>query len=324
MKKLGVLTSGGDSPGMNAAVRAVVRTAAYHGVEVIGIQRGYDGLIEGDFSSFKPGSVANILQRGGTILKSMRSNGFRTFEGRQKAYENLINENIEGLVVIGGDGTFTGANIFIDEFNFPIVGLPGTIDNDLVGTDFTIGYDTALNTVTDAVDKIRDTADSHNRLFVVEVMGKDAGFIALRAGIGCGAEAILYPESEEDRLELLVARMNSEHKRKKLSNIVVVAEGAKEGNAQTVGDILKEKCPGYDIRVVVLGHIQRGGSPTCMERVRASQMGLESVNSLIDGRKGEMIGIVNGKIEYTPFAKAIKNQEKIDQNLLQMIDILSI
>lgn len=324
MKKLGVLTSGGDSPGMNAAVRAVVRTAAFHGVEVIGIQRGYDGLIEGDFSSFKPGSVANILQRGGTILKSMRSDAFRFFEGREKAYQNLKLENIEGLVVIGGDGTFTGADIFNNEFNFPIVGLPGTIDNDLVGTDYTIGYDTALNTVIDAVDKIRDTADSHNRLFVVEVMGKDAGFIALRAGIGCGAEAILYPESEENRLELLIAKMNSEHKRKKLSNIVVVAEGAKEGNAQTVGDVLLKKCPGYDIRVVVLGHIQRGGSPTCMERVRASQMGLESVKSLIAGRRGEMIGIVNGEIEYTPFTKAIKNQEKIDQNLLQMIDILSI
>lgn len=324
MNKIGVLTSGGDSPGMNAAVRAVVRTAAYHGIEVVGVQRGYDGLIEGDFISFQPGSVANILQRGGTILKSMRSDGFRKKEGRVKAHENLKSSGIEGLVVIGGDGTFTGANIFIEEFGFPIVGLPGTIDNDLVGTDYTIGYDTALNTVIDAVDKIRDTADSHNRLFVVEVMGKDAGFIALRAGIGCGAEAILYPESEDDRLVPLIARMNSEDKRKKLSNIVIVAEGAKEGNAQTIGELLKEKCPGYDIRVVVLGHIQRGGSPTCMERVRASQMGLEAVESLKNGRKGEMIGVVNGNIAYTPFDKAIKNQEKIDNNLLQMIDILSI
>lgn len=324
MKKIGVLTSGGDSPGMNAAVRAVVRSAAYHGIEVVGVQRGYDGLIENDFVPFESSSVANILQRGGTILKSMRSDGFRLSKGRKQAYENLISAGIEGLVVIGGDGTFRGANIFIDEFDFPIVGLPGTIDNDLVGTDYTIGYDTALNTVIDAVDKIRDTADSHNRLFVVEVMGKDAGFIALRAGIGCGAEAILYPESSENRLNWLVARMNAEDKRKKLSNIVIVAEGAKEGNATTVGDILKNKCPGYDIRVVVLGHIQRGGSPTCMERVRASQMGLESVNSLKNGRSGEMIGIVNGDISYTPFSKAIKNQEKIDTNLLEMIDILSI
>lgn len=323
MKKIAVLTSGGDAPGMNAALRAVVRTAAFHNVEVVGIKRGYDGMIEGDFVELKASSVANILQRGGTILKSMRSEGFRTFEGRQKAYDNLISQGIEGLVVIGGDGTFTGANIFIKEFNFPIVGLAGTIDNDLAGTDFTIGYDTALNTVIDAVDKIRDTADSHNRLFVVEVMGKDAGFIALRAGIGCGAEAILYPESE-NTVDDLIAKMTDSSKRKKLSNIVVVAEGAKEGNAQEVSKILKEKCPLFDIRVVVLGHIQRGGSPTCMERVRASQVGVDAVKSLIEGRRGEMVGVVNSQISYTPFEKAIKNQEKIDPNLLEMIDILSI
>jgi 6-phosphofructokinase 1 len=324
MKKIGVLTSGGDSPGMNAAVRAVVRTAIYHEIQVVGVQRGFDGLIENEFVELKSGSVANILQRGGTILKSMRSDGFRTVEGRIKAYENIVKAGIEGLIVIGGDGTFTGANIFMGEFNFPIIGLPGTIDNDLVGTDFTIGYDTALNTVIDAVDKIRDTAESHNRLFVVEVMGKDAGFIALRAGIGCGAAAILYPESEEDRLEGLVLRMNSESKRKKLSNIVIVAEGAKEGDAQTVRNVLKKRCSGYDIRVVVLGHIQRGGSPSCMERVRASQMGFEAVNCLKNGRRGEMVGMVNDLVCYTPFSKAIKNQEKMDENLLKMIDILSI
>ena len=324
MKKIGVLTSGGDSPGMNAAVRAVVRTAAYYGIKVVGVQRGYDGLIENDFVEFQSGSVANILQRGGTILKSMRSEGFRKYEGRRIAFENINNSGIEGLIVIGGDGTFTGANIFMNEFNFPIIGLPGTIDNDLVGTDYTIGYDTALNTVIDAVDKIRDTAESHNRLFVVEVMGKDAGFIAMRTGIGCGAAAILYPESEGNRLEDLVSRMNSEGKRKKLSNIVIVAEGAKEGDAQTVGNVLRNECPGYDIRVVVLGHIQRGGSPSCMERVRASQMGFEAVNCLKNGRKGDMVGIVNDQVSYTPFSKAIKNQEKMDENLLKMIDILSI
>lgn len=323
MKKIGVLTSGGDAPGMNAAVRAVVRTAAYHDIEVVGIKRGYDGMIEDDFVKLKASSVANILQRGGTILKSMRSDGFRTKEGREKAHINLKASGIEGLVVIGGDGTFTGADIFINEFDFPIIGLPGTIDNDLVGTDFTIGYDTALNTVIDAVDKIRDTADSHNRLFVVEVMGKDAGFIALRAGIGCGAEAILYPESE-NTIDDLVTKMNNKSKRKKLSNIVIVSEGAKEGNAQEVGATLREKCPGYDIRVVVLGHIQRGGSPTCMERVRASQMGMEAVKSLMNGRRGEMVGIIDSKIAYTPFKKAIKNQEKIEANLLEMIDVLSI
>ena len=324
MKKIGVLTSGGDSPGMNAAVRAVVRTASFHGLEVVGVKRGYDGLIEADFVDLDAHSVANILQRGGTILKSMRSDGFRTIEGRKMAFKNLKAEGIQALVVIGGDGSFTGASIFIEEFDFPIVGLPGTIDNDLVGTDFTIGYDTALNTVVEAVDKIRDTADSHNRLFVVEVMGKDAGFIALRAGIGCGAEAILYPESEEDLLGAIVERMNSGGKRKTLSNIIIVAEGAKEGNAAEVAAELKEKCPGYDIRVVVLGHIQRGGSPTCMERVRASQMGLEAVQGLIDGKRGVMIGIVNDHVAHTPFSKAIKNQEKIDSQLLQMIDILSI
>jgi len=323
MKKIGVLTSGGDAPGMNAAVRAVVRTAAYHNIEVVGIKRGYDGMIEGDFVELEARSVANILQRGGTILKSMRSDGFRTFEGRKKAYANIKEEGIDGLVVIGGDGTFTGANIFINEFNFPIVGLAGTIDNDLVGTDYTIGYDTALNTVIDAVDKIRDTADSHNRLFVVEVMGKDAGFIALRAGIGCGAEAILYPESEST-VDDLVDKMTSSSRRKKLSNIVIVAEGAKEGNAQRVSEILREKCPEFDIRVVVLGHIQRGGAPTCMERVRASQVGVDAVKSLINGKKGVMVGVVDSKICYTPFENAIKNQEKIDPNLLEMIDILSI
>jgi len=324
MKKIGVLTSGGDSPGMNAAVRAVVRTASFHGLEVVGVKRGYDGLIEADFVDLDAHSVANILQRGGTILKSMRSDGFRTIEGRKMAFKNLKAKGIQALVVIGGDGSFTGASIFIEEFGFPIVGLPGTIDNDLVGTDYTIGYDTALNTVVEAVDKIRDTADSHNRLFVVEVMGKDAGFIALRAGIGCGAEAILYPESEEDLLGAIVERMNNGGKRKKLSNIIIVAEGAKEGNAAEVATELKEKCPGYDIRVVVLGHIQRGGSPTCMERVRASQMGLEAVQGLINGKQGVMIGIVNDHVAHTPFSKAIKNQEKIDSQLLQMIDILSI
>ena len=324
MKKIGVLTSGGDSPGMNAAVRAVVRTASFHGLEVVGVKRGYDGLIEADFVDLDAHSVANILQRGGTILKSMRSDGFRTTEGRKMAFKNLKAEGIQALVVIGGDGSFTGASIFIEEFDFPIVGLPGTIVNDLVGTDFTIGYDTAINTVVEAVDKIRDTADSHNRLFVVEVMGKDAGFIALRAGIGCGAEAILYPESEEDLLGAIVDRMNNGGKRKKLSNIIIVAEGAKEGNAAEVASELKQKCAGYDIRVVVLGHIQRGGSPTCMERVRASQMGLEAVQALIDGQRGVMIGIVNDHVAHTPFSKAIKNQEKIDSQLLQMIDILSI
>ena len=322
MKKIGVLTSGGDSPGMNAAIRAVVRTAIYNNVEVVGVKRGYDGLIECDFEQMFSHSVANIIQRGGTILKSMRSEAFRTYEGRKKAHENLIANNIEGLVVIGGDGTFTGAHKFIEEFDFPIVGLPGTIDNDLVGTDFTIGYDTALNTVIDAVDKIRDTADSHNRLFVVEVMGKDAGFIALRTGIGCGAEAVLYPESDVYIDHLLVKLSNAKF-RKKESSIVIVAEGAKEGGANEVARRVMEAYPELDVRVVVLGHVQRGGSPTCMERVRASQMGMEAVESLIAGKRDVMIGLVDKKIEFTPFDKAIKHTGEMNEKLLRLTEVMS-
>ena len=322
MKKIGILTSGGDAPGMNAAIRSVVRTALYSGLEVVGVKRGYDGLIENDFVPMTTASVANILQRGGTILKSMRSEGFRTKEGRQKAYDHLIENQIEGLVVIGGDGTFTGANIFIQEFDFPIVGLAGTIDNDLVGTDFTIGYDTALNTVIDAVDKIRDTADSHNRVFVVEVMGKDAGYIALRTGIGCGAEAVLYPESEV-YIDHLLKKLG-DTKRQRRSSIVVVAEGAKEGGAIEVAESVRDEFPHFDVRVVVLGHVQRGGSPTCMERVRASQLGMEAVESLIAGKKSVMIGLVDKNIKYTLFENAIKHTGKMNKKLLKLTDVLSI
>jgi len=322
MKKIGVLTSGGDAPGMNAAIRAVVRTATYHNLEVVGIKRGYDGLIEEDFEPLYSHSVANILQRGGTILKSMRSKAFMTVEGRDAAYKNLIKNNIDGLVVIGGDGTFTGAHVFNNEHSFPIIGLPGTIDNDLIGTDFTIGYDTALNTVIDAVDKIRDTADSHNRLFIVEVMGKDAGFIALRAGVGCGAEAVLYPESDV-YIDHLLNKLSDNKKRKKQSSIVIVSEGAKEGSATEVSEIVRKAYPDFDVRVVVLGHIQRGGSPTCMERVRASQMGMVAVESLIDGKQGVMVGIVDKKIAYTPFENAIKHTGKMNEYLLKMTEVLS-
>jgi len=323
MKKIGLLTSGGDSPGMNAAIRAVVRTSIYNNIEVVGVKRGYDGLIEGDFEQMHSHSVANILQRGGTILKSMRSKAFMTVEGRQAAYDNLIKHEIDGLVVIGGDGTFTGAHVFNQEHSFPIIGLPGTIDNDLVGTDFTIGYDTALNTVIDAVDKIRDTADSHNRLFVVEVMGKDAGFIALRAGIGGGAESVLYPESNV-YIDHLLNKLGDNKKRKKQSSIVIVAEGAKEGGASEVAEIVRKAYPDFDVRVVVLGHIQRGGSPSCMERVRASHMGMVSVESLLEGKHGVMVGIVDKKIAYTPFDKAIKHNGSMNPYLLRMTDILSI
>jgi len=294
----------------------------FNNVEVVGVYRGYDGLIDDDFAPMTTASVANILQRGGTILKSMRSDGFRTKEGRQKAYDNLKKNNIDGLVVIGGDGTFTGANIFTKEFNFPIVGLAGTIDNDLVGTDFTIGYDTALNTVIDAVDKIRDTADSHNRVFVVEVMGKDAGYIALRTGIGCGAEAVLYPESDV-YIDHLLAKLGNKNRQRR-SSIVIVAEGAKEGGAIEVADSVRNEFPHFDVRVVVLGHVQRGGSPSCMERVRASQLGMEAVESLLAGKEAVMIGIVDKNIEYTPFEKAIKHTGKMNKKLLKMTDVLSI
>ncbi|MFT6715557.1 MAG: 6-phosphofructokinase 1 [Saprospiraceae bacterium] len=322
MKKIGVLTSGGDAPGMNAAIRSVVRTALYNGIEIMGVYRGYDGLIDDDFVPMTTSSVANILQRGGTILKSMRSDGFRTKEGRQRAFDNLKKNNIDGLVVIGGDGTFTGANIFTKEFSFPIVGLAGTIDNDLMGTDFTIGYDTALNTVIDAVDKIRDTADSHNRVFVVEVMGKDAGYIALRTGIGCGAEAVLYPESDV-YIDHLLKKLGDKN-RDRRSSIVIVAEGAKEGGAMEVAESVRTEYPHFDVRVVVLGHVQRGGSPSCIERVRASQLGMEAVEALLAGKEAVMIGIVDKTIEYTPFEKAIKHTGKMNEKLLKLTEVLSI
>ncbi len=322
MKKIGILTSGGDAPGMNAAIRAVVRTAIFNNLEVAGVRRGYDGLIDNDFIPMQSSSVSNILQRGGTILKTMRSQRFMTVEGRQKAYDNLIANGIDALVVIGGDGTFTGASIFNKEHEFSIVGLPGTIDNDLIGTDFTIGYDTALNTVVEAVDKIRDTADSHNRLFIVEVMGKDAGFIALRSGIGAGAEAILYPESEVF-IDHLMMKLEDGKRRHKQSSIIIVAEGSKEGGAAEVAKKVNERFD-YDTRVVVLGHVQRGGSPSCMERVRASQMGNAAVEALLEGKKNVMIGIVDKKIAYTQFENAIKHTGKLNPDLLKLVDILSI
>ncbi|MET0572183.1 MAG: 6-phosphofructokinase, partial [Pedobacter agri] len=291
IKNIGVLTSGGDSPGMNAAIRAVVRASIYYDIEVTGFIRGYEGLINNDFIAMDRKSVANIIQRGGTILKTARSETFRTKEGRQTAYNNLKAKNIDALVVIGGDGTFTGANVFSHEFDFPIIGLPGTIDNDLAGTDFTIGYDSAINTVIDAVDRIRDTAESHDRLFIVEVMGRDSGLIALRSGIGVGAEAIMIPEANMNADDIL---HKLEHSRKdKASKIIIVAEGDDTGGAFKVGEILQEKYPHYDTKVSVLGHIQRGGKPTCMDRVLASQLGVAAVEGLINGESCVMAGQVN-------------------------------
>lgn len=322
IKNIGVITSGGDAPGMNAAIRAVVRTALYYNLEVTGIMRGYEGMINGEFFPMNRKSVSNIIQRGGTILKTARSMEFKTKEGREKAYQQLVKNKVDALVVVGGDGTFTGANIFIKEFNVPILGLPGTIDNDLRGTDFTIGYDTAINTVVDAVDKIRDTAESHDRLFIVEVMGRDSGLIALRSGIGVGAEAIMIPETKTD-LNALYARLEKSRKDKS-SKILIVAEGDDAGGAFEIAEQVKERFPQYDTRVSVLGHIQRGGRPTCMDRVLASRLGVAAVEALLEGRKGEMIGIVHGNIHFTPFESAIKHISEVNPSLLKIVEILSL
>ncbi len=322
MKKIAVLTSGGDAPGMNACIRAVVRTALYHNLEIIGFRHGYEGLINNENLQLQHKSVANIIQRGGTILKTSRSQRFRTDEGLQQAANTLKKNNVDGLVVIGGDGTFTGAIALSKLSNVPIVGCPGTIDNDLVGTDFTIGYDTAINTVIDAVDKIRDTAESHDRVFIVEVMGRDAGLIALRSGIGAGAEAILIPESKNDIKEL-IERLKS-GQRSKSSKIIIVAEGDESGGAYKVADILKKEFPQFDMRVSILGHMQRGGSPTCMERVNASLMGYNAIQALLQNKQGVMIGIVNKQVTFTPFENAIKHTQALNADMLKMMEILSL
>ncbi|MAN59908.1 MAG: 6-phosphofructokinase [Flavobacteriaceae bacterium] len=324
IKKIGVLTSGGDSPGMNAAIRAVVRACAYHSVECIGIYRGLQGLIEGDFKALGPRSVKNIINRGGTFLKSARSQEFMSKEGRQKAYGNLRSEAIDALVVIGGDGTFKGASVFNEEFNFPIIGLPGTIDNDINGTDYTIGYDTALNTVVEAIDKIRDTANSHNRLFLVEVMGRDAGDIALNAGIGAGAEEILIPEEDLGHHRLLESLKRSKQSGK-TSSIIVVSEGDQIGkNIFELAQYIEENLKGYEVRVTVLGHIQRGGAPSCYDRVLASRLGVSAVDALLAGERNKMIGILHNKITSVPFSEALKGANKLDMELLRVADITSI
>lgn len=306
---------------MNACIRSVVRTAIYNKIEVIGLMHGYDGLILNEFIPLEAKSVANIIQRGGTILKTARSKEFLTAEGRQKASDNLLRNAVDGLIVIGGDGTFRGALELGKICKIPVVGCPCTIDNDLVGTDFTIGYDTAINTVVDAVDKIRDTAESHDRLFFVEVMGRDAGLIALRSGIGVGAESILMPETRTD-VEDLIRRLESGRKNK-FSKIIIVAEGDEAGGAFIVAEQVKARLPYYDTRITVLGHIQRGGNPTAMDRVNSSQMGFAAVEALMSGKKGVMIGIVNKKIEYTLFENAVKHKQGLDPDLVRMLTILS-
>ncbi len=320
--KIGVLTSGGDSPGMNAAIRAVVRTGNYYGLEVFGIMRGYSGIIDNDIVPMHSRSVANIIQRGGTILKTARCKEFFTPEGRQKAYNNLKKLGIDGLVIIGGDGSFRGADIFSREYDIPCIGLPGTIDKDIAGTDFTIGFDTAVNTAVEAIDKIRDTADAHDRLFIIEVMGRDAGYIALHSGIATGAEHILIPERKTD-IEELVASLQEKERRKKLVNMVVVAEGDEFGGANEVAKVVKERLPTTDTRVCILGHIQRGGSPTCLDRLIASRMGYAAVESLLEGRHNVMVGILNNRMHYTLLERAVKSKQKISDEWIKIVKILA-
>lgn len=324
IKKIGLITSGGDAPGMNAAIRAVVRACSYYKVECLGFYRGYQGVIEGDYINLDARSVKNIISKGGTILKSARSNEFRTKEGREKAYQSLKDAEVDGLILIGGDGTFTGGIVFGKEFNFPFIGIPGTIDNDIAGTNYTIGYDTALNTVVEVIDKIRDTASSHNRLFFIEVMGRDAGFIALNAGVGAGAEEILIPE-EDLGLGRLLESLKKSKRSGKTSSIVVVSEGDKIGkNVFELAEYVKENLPEYEARVSVLGHMQRGGSPSCFDRVLASRLGVKAVEELLDGKSNVMVGLIDNTVITTDVEKAIKSSHDINRELLRISDILSV
>ncbi|MFI5185990.1 MAG: 6-phosphofructokinase [Chitinophagales bacterium] len=320
--RIGVMTSGGDAPGMNAAIRAVVRTGLYHGLEVHGILRGYQGMIEDDITKLESRSVANIIQRGGTILKTARCKEFFEYDGRKKAYENLKKRGIDGLIIIGGDGSFRGAVKFNEEFNIPCIGIAGTIDKDIHGTDFTIGFDTAVNTAVEAIDKIRDTMDAHDRIFVIEVMGRDAGYIALHSGIATGAENILIPERKTDIDELLKSLQETK-RRKKLVNLIVVAEGENFGGADEVQRKILEEIPTAEIRVCILGHIQRGGSPSCLDRLIASRMGYHAVECLLEGRYNVFVGILNNKMHYIPLGDAVKTKGKIGDEWMKIVKILA-
>jgi 6-phosphofructokinase 1 len=320
--KIGVMTSGGDAPGMNAAIRAVVRTGIHYGLEVYGIMRGYQGLIEDDIFKMSSRSVANIIQRGGTILKTARCLEFLEKEGRQKAYDNLKKRGIDGLVVIGGDGSFRGAVKFSQEFDIPCIGLAGTIDKDISGTDFTIGFDTAVNTAVEAIDKVRDTMDAHDRVFVIEVMGRDAGYIALHSGIATGAENILIPERKTD-INAMIKSLKEKERRKKMVNLIVVAEGDDFGGANEVSRVLQENLSKADIRVCILGHIQRGGSPSCIDRIIASRMGFHAVESLMEGRHNVFVGIQNNKMNYIPLEQAVKTKGTISEEWLKIVKILA-
>ena len=320
--KIGVLTSGGDSPGMNACIRAVVRSGIYNGLEVYGIMRGYTGMVENDIFQMEGRSVANIIQRGGTILKTSRCKEFFTPEGRKKAYNNLKKHGIDGLVVIGGDGSFRGAQIFSNEYDIPCIGLPGTIDKDIAGTDFTIGFDTAVNTAVEAIDKIRDTADAHDRLFVIEVMGRDAGYIALHSGIATGAENILIPERKTD-IEEIIKGLAEKERRRKLVNLIVVAEGDEFGGGDYVAKIIKDRLNQLEVRVCILGHIQRGGSPSCFDRLIASRMGYTAVECLREGKFNVFVGIVNNRMHYIPLNEAVKKKQRISEEWMKIVKILA-
>lgn len=322
-KRIGVLTSGGDAPGMNAAIRAVVRASIYYGIEPVAIREGYKGLIDNDLEVVNARSVANIINQGGTFLKSARCQEFRTKEGRARAYENARAANLDGLVVIGGDGSFTGAMLLEEEHGLPCVGVPGTIDNDIYGSDYTIGYDTALNTVVEAIDKIRDTATSHNRLFFVEVMGRDAGFIALNTGIAAGAEEILIPE-QENSVDKLMASLENSGRAGKTSSIIVVAEGDKSGGVFELARTVEQKFPAYEAKVTVLGHIQRGGKPSCFDRVLASRLGVAAVEALLQGESGIMVGVRDQQVVKTPLERAISKQNIIDSHLVKVADIITV
>ena len=323
MKSIAVFTSGGDAPGMNACVRSVVRNALYLGIDVYGVKYGYNGMIEGDIYKMKSYSVSNIIQRGGTILKSARSKAFMTPEGRKKAFEQLQKRGIEGLVAIGGDGTFTGANLFYEEYGIPVIGAPGTIDNDLFGSDYTIGFDTAVNTALSAIDSIRDTANSHDRVFFIEVMGRNSGYIAIQCGIGGGAEMVMVPETATT-VDDVIQNLKEGRDKDKTSSIIVVAEGEVHGNAHEIADKVLSELPELDIRVSTLGHVQRGGTPTAFDRILASRLGMAAVEGLVNGKKGMMVGIVDNQIQYTSFKIAISKSKPIDEDMLRMVKILSI
>lgn len=323
LKRVAVFTSGGDAPGMNACIRAVVRGAIYHEVEIFGIRYGYNGMIKGDIFQMNSHSVSNTLQKGGTILKSARSEEFRTKEGRKKAYEQLQKFGIEGLVAIGGDGTFTGAALFYEEYGIPTVGAPGTIDNDLYGTDYTIGFDTAVNTALNAIDKIRDTADSHDRIFFIEVMGRDSGYIAIQSGIGGGAEIVMVPETKTS-IDKVIDILKQGWNRSKTSSIIVIAEGDEEGDAMQVAEKVKKEIADKDMRVSILGHVQRGGAPSALDRILASRLGLGALEGLLVGKQNAMAGIINDQLVYTDFRECISKDKPLNPDLLRMVDILSV